>query len=90
MDETENKMKRSAVLSSRLQFDDKRYEYIEDWVPADQSNPLDIHSTGELVQYLKEHADDPNVQLEARVCGIHKGGRAVSAMSKRDFLEAAK
>ena len=77
-DENPQKMERVKVLSSRLTFDEKRYEYIEDWVPADMSNPLDIHSTGELVEYLERHKNDPNIMVEARVCGLGKDeiGRA--------------
>ena len=78
---------RIKTLSSKLLFDEERYEYKEDFVPGDTKNPLDVHTTSEMIQCLKEN---DNVDIEARILGWGKDGKRVVKMGKKEFLEATK
>lgn len=66
----EVKSKRSAILKSPLQFDEKRYQYNDQFVPAKStSNPLECHTTGELIECLRKN---PKVEISAEILGFEK------------------
>lgn len=79
------KRQRVDLLRNGLEFDPKRFEYKEDWVPA--KSFLETHSTAEMIEAMRK---DPKIQLEARVCGMTRDGRAMTKMNRDQFLEAAK
>ncbi len=83
----ETKAQRISVLKNGLIFDPKKYEYKEDFVPADIKNPLEVHTTGEMIACMEA---DPKIQLDARVCGMDGDDRVVARMDRKSFLEAAK
>jgi len=92
-DETETKPTKNAridILRSKLVFDEKRYQYDEGWVPADTNNPLEIHSTAELVECLMRNDKNPLVDIEARIIGVGDGEYGHVKMDKRRFLETIK
>jgi len=76
---------RIEVLKNGLIFDQKRFEYKEDFVPA--KSFLDVHTTSEMVEFLRK---DKSIQLEARVLGMRNGSKAVVKMNRDQFLEAVK
>jgi len=79
---------RIAVLKNGLIFDENKYEYKDDFVPADINNPLEIHTTQELVEHLKKHK---NSSVEARILGANAAGdKAILKLDTKDFLEASK
>lgn len=82
-----NKRIRSAVLANGLTFDAEKYKYSEDWVPADIKNPMEIHSTQELIEHLKYN---PKSQVEARIIGMHNDEPKMVYMNRDSFLEANK
>lgn len=81
------KSKRIEVLKNGLQFDPEKYEYKEDFVPADANNPLEVHTTHEMIECMKR---DPKIQLEATVLGTNGESRGVRKMNREQFLEAVK
>lgn len=84
----EGKEKRINLLRNGLIFDEKKYEYREDWVAADPNNAMEVHSTQEMVAYLEKHKD---AQLDARILGCNqKGERVLARMNKDMFLEKVK
>ncbi len=76
---------RSHLLASGLKFDSKRYEYKEDWVAAKTS--LEVHSTHELIENLKQNKDN---QIEARILGISGGEHKYAKVGREQFLEWSK
>ncbi len=83
----DQKAKRIHLLKNGLIYDTDKYEYKEDFVPADPKNPLEAHTTAEMIECLKR---DESIQLEARVCGMEGDRRVVAKMNRKDFLEATK
>lgn len=85
-----NQTMRIGQLKAGLLFDEKRYEYKEDFVPGDVrgKNPLDLHTTQELIEHLKHN---PHAQVEARILGAREDGtKALLKMNREGFLEASK
>jgi len=83
-----SKSARINVLKNGLIFDEKKYEYKEDFVEADLSKPLEIHTTSELVRHLHKNKE---TQVEARIIGYDGNGhKALIKMNRNEFLEQAK
>lgn len=78
---------RLKVLANKLTFDEKKYEYKEDFVPADPKNPMDVHTTPELVKCLEQNK---GVTIDARVLHVKDGVRGYKRMNKEQFIEATK
>lgn len=78
---------RIRALKNGLIFSPKEYEFNEDFVAANLDNPLEIHTTGELVEALKKNK---NYDVEARVVGVKNGESKIVRMNKEQFLEANK
>lgn len=76
---------RAKILKNGLVFDEADYEFKEDFVPANISNPLEIHTTQELLERLKKNPKD---QVEARIISYTKDGPALKLMDRKTFLEA--
>lgn len=55
---------RAQTLASGLEFDAKKFEFKSEFVPADTSNPWEVHTTAELVACLEKRSD---IELDARV-----------------------
>jgi hypothetical protein len=70
---TKLKLERAAVLQSKLTFDEKTYEFDDSFIPADISNPMEVHTTAEMVACLERN---PNIELDAKVLG--KQGKIVT------------
>ena len=51
---TKSSVARAHTLSTKLQFNESTYEFSTDFVPGDTSNPLDVHTTPELIQCLEK------------------------------------
>lgn len=81
------RMARVEALKNGLVFDEKRYEYKEDFVPASGNNIHEIHTTSEMITYLERN---PKCQLDARVLGMSSEGRGMVKMNRTTFLEHAK
>lgn len=82
-----SKTARIHALKNGLIFDAEKYEYREDFVPANINNPMEIHTTGELIEYLEKNK---KAEIEARVLGMQNGEKAMVKMNRTQFLEAAK
>src|SRR5882672_12426133 len=80
-------MIRAAVLKNGLLFDVKKYEYKDDFVPADIKNPMEVHTTQEMIECMK---NDPKIKLEARIIGVSKGQKAIVKMNREAFLQSVK
>lgn len=78
---------RAKVLSGGLKYDPEKYEYKDDFVPADSKNPLEVHTTQELIEHLE---NNPKSEVQARVLGMDGDSRAYMHMNKKKFLEATK
>ena len=80
---------RTKVLASGLEFDPKRYEYNDSWVPNDPiKNPIGIHSTQELIEALKHHKES-GVDVDARVLVRDSAGNyGIKRLNREKFLEA--
>lgn len=78
---------RIDLLKNGLEFDPEKYEYKEDFVPADPSKPLEAHTTHEMIECMKR---DPKIQLEAQVLGTNGESRGVRKMNREQFMEAVK
>ena len=78
---------RIRTLSQGLIYKPSSYEYSEDFVPGDTSNPLDVHTTAEMIECLKKNK---GVDIEARVLGWSREGKHLVKMNKEQFLEATK
>lgn len=76
---------RAHILGDKLDIDD-RYRVSDLFVPADTSDPMDVHTTEELVECLKKNK---NIELEARVLGVGKQGAGFVKMGRGEFLEGA-
>ena len=76
---------RIQALANGLTFDSKKYEYKEDWVAA--KSPLEVHSTAEMLEFLKR---DKNIQLEARVLGWDGERSGHQRVGREQFLEWSK
>lgn len=83
-----SKLARSKVLSSGLIFNEERYEYSDEFVPANTDNPLEIHTTSELLECLLKNRDNPAVEIEANVLGLSTDGRSRAKLNKEQFIEA--
>lgn len=77
---------RVNVLRNGLIFDADKYEYRDDFVPADTKNPLEIHTTAEMIEHLKRN---PSAQVEARILGWNGDHRTMVKMDRKQFLEAS-
>lgn len=85
---TPSKGKRINLLRNGLIFDESKYEYKEDFVPAKPDQPLEAHTTMEMVECMRKN---PKIQLEARVLGTTANGdRTMTKMNRDQFLEAVK
>lgn len=78
---------RVHALKNGLIFDEAKYEYRDDFVPANIDNPAEIHTTQELVEHLKKY---PKSDIEARVLGGGPNGKAMLKLDRTAFLEANK
>ena len=85
--ESKTKAARISALKNGLTFDEKKYEYKDDFVPADINNPLEVHTTSELIECLQKHK---NVDIEARILGMRGDSRSMVKMDKKQFLESVK
>lgn len=83
--DTKVKASRAKLLRTGLQFDEKRYQYKEDWVPA--TNDLEVHSTAELVEALQRN---PKSMVEARILGRSGGQTKIAKVGRAQFIEWAK
>jgi hypothetical protein len=81
------KRARTRVLKTGMTFDSKKYDVDDSWRPANIDNPLEIHSTGELVEAMKKHK---GISVEARILGSTGNHKAVVKMKREAFLECAK
>lgn len=80
---------RSKVLTKGA-YDPKTYEFNSSFRPWDGEDPLGIHTTSEMLQYLRENR---HVELDARVIAMRKrsDGSIVARpkkISKANFVEA--
>lgn len=80
-------LQRAAVLKSKLAFDEKSYEYDDHFIPADVSNPLEVHTTAEMVACLERN---PNITLDARVLGNTENGIRLRECDKKKFISRFK
>lgn len=55
---------RAKVLSSGLEYDPSKYEFDTSFVPADTTNPWEVHTTAEMVACLEKN---PGIELDAKV-----------------------
>jgi len=76
---------RSQLLRSGLSFNPKKYEYEDHWVEA--NHPLEIHSTAEMIEYLKKHKES---DVEARVIGKSGDRFSMAKVGRAQFLEWAR
>lgn len=79
---------RAAILAGGLEFDAKRYEFSEAFVPArNVENPMECHTTQEMIECLKRR---PDVEVEARVVAMDPKTKrwAIAEMDKRDLINA--
>lgn len=87
-EEPEKKSAKGAmkVWGGGLKFNEKKYTYDERWVSA--RNPLDCHSTAEMIEFLRR---DQKLQLEARVLGMSGESRGLTKpIGREQFLEWSK
>lgn len=68
-------------------FDEKRYEYDESFRPADPKNPLEAHTTSEVISFLEA---DKEIQIDARIIVNGPNGRKIEKLTREQFIEAAK
>lgn len=76
---------RAALLAGGLEFDPKKYEFNEAFVPANIKNPMEVHTTQEMVEAMKA---DPKIELEARVIAIGKNRWTTGLIERDDFIRS--
>lgn len=83
---TKSSVARAHTLSTKLQFNESTYEFSTDFVPGDTSNPLDVHTTPELIQCLEKGKD---VGISGSYLSMSRDGelRRTPIKSKNGFLE---
>lgn len=82
-----SKLGRARTLSSKLAFDEKKYEFSDEFVPANTDDPMDVHTTGEMLECLK---NNDKVTVDARVIAVNESGYRMVKMNKAQLLEASK
>lgn len=84
-----DKLMRAHVLASGLEFDESRYEFSESFVPANVDNPMEVHTTAEMVASLERNK---NIALDARVLGGLTGSRKIlsKSISRESFIDSYK
>jgi len=84
--QTKQKVSRARVLQSRIKFDEKTYEYDDSFVPADTANPMEVHTTFEMLESLQR---DKNITLDAKVIGVNSHGeQSMRTLNKEEFITA--
>lgn len=81
---------RIQSLADGLIYDPAKYEFKEDWVPANKDNPMEVHSTSELVEYLERHKKNRHIEVEARIIGVGNNGKTIAKLDRKQFMEMAK
>ena len=76
---------RAKALANGLTFDEKKYSFNEEWVPA--KSPIEAHSTAEMLEFLRK---DPKIQLEAKIIGWDGESRRSAKIGRDTFLELSK
>ena len=74
---------RAKTLMTGLAFNESTYEYDDKFVPADLSDPLQVHTTAELAAYLEK---DKSAELDAKVLGSSSGRTSVRSLERDAFL----
>ena len=82
------KKSRTAILAKGLAYDPKKYEYKEDFVPWNGTNPLEVHTSGELIEAIKKYPD--TVKVDARILGTNSNGKTLIKCTERELLEFSK
>lgn len=85
LESSERNERRASVLASGLTFDPKKYEFSEAFVPADISNPLEVHTVAEMIECVRKN---PKIEIDARVLGVTSNGRGFRRMNRDQFMEA--
>lgn len=78
---------RAHRLATGLAYDAERYEFSEAFVPAPADDPMQVHTTAEMVACL-EH--NPTAQLDARVLATDGRFQAIKIMERDSFVDAFK
>lgn len=79
---------RAAILTGGLEFDAKKYEFSEAFVPArNVENPLEVHTTQEMIECLRRRDD---VEIEAKVIGLEGKSKrwTMAEMDRKSFIAA--
>lgn len=85
-----SKKMETAVLARGLIFNENEYQYSDEFVPANTANPLECHTTPELIECLTKNK---KVQIEARVICPESNGSGswkYGKLNKSQFLEFSK
>ena len=82
-----SKLLRSHVLSNGLTFDSSRYEYSDEFVPANSF--LETHTTNEMLEQLQAN---PLIELDAKVIAVsaQEGKKKSVTLTRDKFLETFK
>lgn len=66
-------------------YDPKTYEFDSSFKPYDPQNPLSVHTTYEMMEYLSNH---PEAELDAKVLGWNGNKWKQKRIGKKSFFEA--
>lgn len=80
----QEKIARARVLSQGC-YNPKTYEYDDSFKPYDPDNPLTVHNSFEMAEYLSKH---PEAELDARVLGWEDGNWKTKSINRAQFLES--
>lgn len=81
---TEEKATRVRVLTSQC-FDEKKYEYDFSFKTANPDNPMETHTTVEMLRCLERN---PKIELESKVLAMTPAGLTYKKLSAKPFREA--
>lgn len=74
----------ATFLAGGLQFDETKWEYSDDWVPAQR--PIECHSIHEMVEFAQKNPK--TIDIEAKVLCINDDGSYSHVkLNKEQFLE---
>jgi hypothetical protein len=79
-----SKLIRSRVLTQGC-YDPKTYEFDSSFKPYNPSNPLTVHTTAEMLECLANH---PEIELDARVLGIHQNQIKTHKINRTQLFES--
>lgn len=80
-------MERVSVLSSKLEYDPEIYEFKDDFVPGDTSNPMDVHTTAEMIEALYRN---PKIEVDAKILASNGSESRLVSVNRESFLHGFK